>query len=343
MLVGAALVAAGCGGSGSSDNDAGATTTPNVVETTAVETTAVENTAVETTTTAVPTTVEEAAAAEAVASKPVDPPTIEVIDEGAEPRIELRYQIGDGVYNARMSQSQSLSQSIDGQLVTEFTDLETFFEIEITSLAVDAGFEFTSLYTDIGMGEGTDPTIVAQSMAQLELLIGSAFRTTIDDQGYVLDQAYLPPASATDGDALGEMMEAIAGQNQFANALPSAAMGVGGSWKQTQELSLNGIAFVQETIYTITAIDGTIVTMTANGSQTVPLGPVAFPGVPDSVEVTVETWDITTVGEIIADLTKPWPSSTATVSGTQIFVGEGSEDFELVQDLGTVVSITPVG
>ncbi len=337
FVVGSALVAAGCGGS-DGEADAAATT----VATESVETTEAETT---TTTAGETTTVDETTTttAAAVPAKPLDPPIIEVIDQGTEPYVELRYEIADGVYNSRMSQTQSLSQTIDGQLVSQVEDLETFFEIEITSRAVDGGFEFTSLYTDIGMGEGTDPAIVAASEAELAQLVGSAFVSTIDDQGYVVSQAYVPPAAGADSAALQEMMESIAGQNQFANALPTAPMGVGGSWKQTQELSLNGIDFVQETIFTIASIEGTVLTLTVAGTQTVPTGPVQFPGVPDSVEVSVESWDITSVGDIVADLTQPVPSSSATISGSQIFVGEGSETFRLVQDLGTTMLVTPVG
>lgn len=342
-----ALIAAGCGGSNSegAGNDTEPTTSESV--TTAAdaevteESTTTEAAAEEETTTT--TAVEEEPELQGSGAAPAGAPTIDVSDQGAEPRIELRYEIADGVYGARMSQVQSLSQSIDGQLASEVADLETLMEIEVTSRAVDNGYEHTSAYVDIGMAEGTDPTTASAAQSQFDELIGASFVATIDARGIILDQQFIPSPDTTAGSATEAMLESIAGQSQFANVLPEEPMGVGGSWRQTQELTLNGIDVTQVTTYTVTAIDGTVVTLSVDGQQVVEPGPVQFPGLPSGVEVSVDAWDVGTAGTVQLDLSRPVPASEATVTGSQTLVGSGAEEFTLVQDLTNVTTITPVG
>ncbi len=332
VICGIGLTAAACGGSTSEADAEATTTTVEVVED-----------AESTTTTEAETTTTEATTTTLAAPSTVDAPVIEVIDQGAEPRTELRYAMTDGVYNARLSQLQSLSQTIDGQLASEITDLENIFEIEVTVATVADGFELRTEYVDVNMGEGTDPATAEAMIGELESLVGSAFIATLDDQGYVLSQTFEPSPDAAVDAATQEFMTSIAEQNQLANPLPTEPMGVGGSWKQTQELTVNGIDVIQETVYTVVSIDGTIVTLDMTGNQIVEPGPIAFPGLPDSVTVSVESWDVTTVGSLVYDFTTPLPTSQATVSGLQTLVGEGAEEFHLVQELTNVATITPVG
>lgn len=338
----AALIAAGCGGSDAESDEAESGTTSEAV----TETTVAEGT--EEPTTSVAAEAETTAVADddvelEGSGAPAEAPTIEVIDQGAEPRVELRYDIPDGVYGARMSQVQSLSQSIDGQLASEVADLETLMEIEVTSRVVDNGFEHTSTYLDIGMAEGTDPATASAAQAQFDELIGASFVATIDNRGIILGQQFVPSPDTAAGSASEAMLESIAGQNQFANVLPEAAMGIGGSWRQTQDLTLNGIDVTQVTVYTVTAIEGSVITLSVEGQQLVEPGPIEFPGLPAGVEVSVDVWDVGTTGTVELDLSRPVPASEATVAGSQTLIGSGIEEFTLIQDLTNVTTITPIG
>lgn len=338
----AALIATGCGGSSTDGDEAGSTTTGEPATTTTDadetdETTTTVAAEAESSTTAMLDDDVDLDGSGAQA----DAPTIEVIDQGAEPRSELRYDIPDGLYGARMSQIQSLTQSIDGQLASEVADLETLMEIEVSSRAVDNGFEHTSTYVGISMGDDTDPATASAAQAQFDELIGASFVATIDTRGVILDQQFVPSPDAGAGSASEALLESIAGQNQFANVLPEEAMGLGGSWRQTQELTLNGIDVTQVTTYTVTAIEGSVATLSVEGQQIVEPGPIDFPGLPAGVEVSVDVWDVGTTGTVRLDLARPIPGSEATVAGSQTLVGSGAEAFTLVQDLTNRTTITP--
>ena len=332
-LTAAALLLASCSGSGGGSSsegsgDEGADAAP---------TTTVESTS----TTVEPTTTTLADVTEAVEQE-VTPAVLDIVDQGAEPRIELRYDVADGVYRSRMSQIESLTQEYNGQPGFGLDAIETITDVETTSVAVDGGYEFAVTYLDIGFGEGTDPSVIEVSGPQLEQLVGITITITVDEHGRLLSQSYGRPAGADGATDFETLMQSIIGQMQLVYPFPAEPMGVGGSWRETRKVESNGISIMQETTYTVVSIDDGLATFEMNSVQRVEPGPIQLPGVPDDVDVSIEAWDLGATGSLATDFTSPTPAADVRFAGTQIMVGGGPEEFRIVQEMDNSSIVTPL-
>jgi hypothetical protein len=264
-------------------------------------------------------------------------PTVTLLDPGAEPRSLLRFDLAAGTSSMTTSQSQEITQSFLGQ--TQPTAAFDFvFVMQIDTVPVADGYELTSTVTSAGSGPGTAADVAAVLDESLAALAGFRSITVIDDRGRILsaelDEASLAgvPAEITD------LMRQLGESNQIAAPLPDEAVGVGARWQVEQRLEVNGISLVQTTEYTLTAVDGPVLTMEISGSQTPIETTVQLPGL-EGVDVEILEWTTSTTGSLIIDLASGVPTSSAVSDVFQVLdiVGEG----ELSQTILSTIEIAP--
>ncbi len=304
------------------------TTAPTTVAPTTVATTAPPTTAP--VTTAPATTAPETSGAD-------QGPTVTLLDPGAEPRSPLRFDLPAGTSSMTTTQTQQIDQTFNGdaQPTAAFGFL---FVMQIDTVATAEGYEVTSTVTSAGSGPGTAADVAAALDESLAALVGFRSVSLIDDRGRILsaeiDEASLAGAPAEVADIMRQLGES----NQVAAPLPDEAVGVGARWQVEQRLELNGIALVQTTEYTLTAIDGPVLTIEVSGSQTPIETTVELPGL-EGVDVEILEWTTSTTGSLIIDLASVVPTSSAVSDVFQVLDvgGEG----ELSQTILSTIEIAP--
>ena len=259
-------------------------------------------------------------------------PIVVLTDPGAEPRVELRLRLAEEPGTFEMTQTQSLTQFIDGEEMTATGEITSVTDIAYEIEVSGENFKMTSNYLSMRAAEGTDPGVADAVARAGETLSSLETVAIIDSRGFVV-------SSETSGvDALPDdmlaLMQDLIDNDQLTSPLPEEPVGVGATWEIRTSLVLNGAPIDQVTVFEVVSIDGDIVTLSASGGQTVAPGTIAMPGVPEGTDVEVLAWDVLVEGDSVVDLTRPMPTSTMGVTGRQSMrISDGSETIVLDQDV----------
>ncbi len=239
-----------------------------------------------------------------------EPADVVLLDEGAEPKSELRLKVPDGATETMVStQSQKLTQELDGELFQEIqSGVITTFDLRAT--AVDGGYEIATTVVAAEPGPDVDPALVSQVEQELEAMVGLATTTIIDDRGNIATG----DLSGTEGldPAVAELARSLA---RLGAPLPAEPVGVGASWEVNQLFEASGLLVEQTTTYTIAGISGSVVELDTTTVQTVDAGSTIRQG---GILIDVLSWTSTGQGSIEFDLS----SLVATTSGSSSTVQE---------------------
>ena len=318
-LVAMVLVLSACSG-GSDDGDAAPVVDSEPIE----QQDAVADPADETTTTT---------AAGPIEFEEPTLPVITVLDPGAEPRQELRFDLADGTEETSTVGLQVIEQLVDGVAIVPPQPIETITDVSVSRRVVDGGVEIVSEITDARLGEGTEPELADFVSSNFVDLIGVSTTVLVDDRGFV--------ARATTDASTSELVSDLVGDavNQ-SNPLPDEAIGVGGSWVSETSLEENGITIIVQTTSTVREFteDGVILDIEMI-QQVAELGEeVNLEGVPAVIDV----WDVSGEGTIELDFTRFSPVALdMEVSGAQGFTFEGAGSLE--QRLSSETTLETVG
>ncbi len=261
-----------------------------------------------------------------------DGPIVELTDPGAEPRVELRFRLAEEPGTVEMTQTQSLTQFIDGEEMTATGEITSITEIGYEIEASGDNFKMTYDYLSLRAAEGTDPGVADAVARAGETLRSLQTVAIIDRRGFIVS------SETTGVDALPAEMLALVqdliDNDQLTSPLPEEPVGVGAKWEIRTSLVLNGAPIDQVTVFEVVSIEGDIVTLSASGGQTVASGTIAMPGVPDGTDVEVLAWDVVIEGRSVLDLTRPMPTSTIAVTGRQSMrISDATETIVLDQDV----------
>ncbi|MGI9614482.1 MAG: hypothetical protein ACR2QO_16345 [Acidimicrobiales bacterium] len=269
---------------------------------------------------------------------PLDAAEVMVLDQGMEPRAELRLQIEPGQSEIMVvTQEQEISQTIGGQSGPDIGAIGMVIEQQLTSS--DAGADlltFTSLVTSATVAEDTNPLIAAELQTALDGMVGVTTRSVVDTRGRVL-KTELDGLQSIDP-VIADTMEQLTTNSQFAHPLPEEPVGAGAKWQVTQVLDLNGLEVEQVTSYEILAMEGSVVELALASEQFVAEGSEL---VADGTTATVLLWEGITSGSITYDLTSMVPTSTAQLFANQeLEFGPGAEKTVLEQSIQTTLTVS---
>jgi hypothetical protein len=278
-------------------------------------------------------------AAEAATDAATGGSAVTLISPGEEPRTELRYEYTDGQrIAATMRQSQSLTQTIDGQAgpTVEYTVLS-----DLNGEIQTDGDTFTARTTieNVRLGDGADPAIEQQLNETFSLLNGVTTVTTTDNRGQILDSSVENAEALQAQPMLMQMVESMVEQSNISVPLPQEPVGVGARWSSMQEINSLGMAIRQTTETELRSLDGSLAELAVTSTQEPPESPVTLPG---GVEIEIHAWEATSEGIARVDLTDPTPRSQgqATAHQEMTTTAQG-QSATLEQDLTADIEVSP--
>lgn len=192
------------------------------------------------------------------------PPALEVLDPGAEPRqvLELRFVKGDSATVELTSDLKIVD--VDGPAAIDPPPVVQTVRFDVDRVnadQADVSFEVTGVTIDDPLGT-LEAAELVQLTAALDAMVGLRGTGTIDRRGAFSSFAYDLPAGLDPDvtDALGRLEQDVA---TMGVPLPEVPVGIGARWRARDTIDANGVRTEQVTTYEITTIDGDGVGYTA--------------------------------------------------------------------------------
>jgi hypothetical protein len=252
-------------------------------------------------------------APETTTTIPTEEETFELLDPGAEPRRELRYEFEEGVFRNEATMTVDFNISVDDEPfpIGEIEPITVLMETSIDSVDAEGTAEYTTEVVEIDGGETSEEEL-EEILGPLDSLEGSG---TIDDRGNnVSDQAPVDLGDPAMSLQFNEFFNQLGGPQ-----LPEEAVGAGARWARTQTVGLFGLFLTVTAESELTEVDEDEFTITTDlmihGIQ----GDIdAFPGIPEGGGVEFESLESAGWGESAGEFSSPVVASR--IANTMLMV-----------------------
>lgn len=253
---------------------------------------------------------------------------LRLVDAGSEPRTDMRYDISDGLRETMvLTMLQVTQQVIDGEEMPAIEPPET---VLVTDLLVSRNADeylVSAEYVDAYAQNG-DPAMLDVVNAALDPLIGVTVEYVIDDRGWTKGSATFGGAIDAVDPQTAQLMEQLSG---YSSPVPREPVGVGAVW-ETDTVDAQGI--VQTSVFTVVAIEGSIVQLSTVVKQTVQPGEQVDFGT--GVPAEILAWDVAGSGVASWDLNSVVGESSASVAGQQDFLFFSGEQNSTIEQSFTL-------
>ncbi len=270
-----------------------------------------------------------ASAAAQLGAPQVGSASIELIDQGDEPRRALRYKVAAGAegdvllisnfgMNIMVNGQDQSPQPIPGQRLK--------MGLRVSEIADDGDIHFGMIVEEAGAEESEEfePSIrdvITDAMAPLE---GAEVKGRVSERGMtrsvVLEDA--PEGDQQTAQMLADL-EQIA--TQIGTPFPEESVGVGARWSVTRELSVGAFAISEKTIFELLSIEDNRVRLALRVDQSAEEQPISSPTLPPEADARLSEYTGTGEGEAVVDLERmaPIDSDLETSSSWTVRVAMG--------------------
>lgn len=262
----------------------------------------------------VPFCVAQDAPAEQEAPAEQDPkkdPQVELLDAGNEPRQELRFRPTKGsVQKVTFIMQMDMTTSVNGQAIPGAKLPSQKFTLETTVRDVSPEGDVTMdfKYTDVGLiDDPANSSPVAELIEKnLKPLIGASGTAVVTSRGITKSNQFNVPEKMDPliKATLDSMKDSL---NRLSSPLPAEAVGVGGKWKVTQEMSVSGMTLVQEATHEVEQLDAQGATMKVDMTQRADAQEMKAPGLPAGAKMSLESLETTGLGHSSISLASVLP------------------------------------
>lgn len=266
---------------------------------------------------------------------------VTLVDAGAEPRQPLRFRLTEGTVQdleVAMDMTMDLSGTGDAADASDANGTIPTIVMPLTAEVIDlddrgsARIDATYLDAIVDPGATTDPDERADLEDALSMLGGSTISITQSSRG----QLIYADADGFD-DAFGSSgMDLTRQLADFTVPFPVEAVGVGAVWTVEQQIESDPVVLDQRATYTVTAIDGDLISVVSRVELTL------APGAGDlGADGTIEHYTVTGDGTTIIDLTSPMPhSATSTTEQSMVATAPPGSSGSLDQRTTITLTIT---
>jgi len=291
----------------------------------------------------------QAPAADAPAASsimPTQPPVLELVEAGAEPRQVLRVHPAAGsVERVRMTMDMATAMAFGDTQPPRMVLPSMLLDMEVSVLDIstkgDVHYSFRIAAVDVADSPGAMPGVRDAMLQSLQAMIGTEGEATVSDNGEARS-AHLTPPLGADPKLFADMERSL---TNMSAPLPRDEVGQGARWTLTQSLGQEGISVQQLAQYQITELTGDTVTLDVQLSQTAPEQDLAMAAMPPGTRAHLQRLSSTGTGHTVLDLGRVMPTSMAMqlsmIMTMAVSDGTQSMDMSMQMDMSTVMEPTP--
>lgn len=279
---------------------------------------------------------------------PSSTPTVKLLSPGAEPRRALRYQpVVGATSEVTLTMRMKMAMRADDHAIPSGTIPPMAITLASKVLSVapngDAKIQLTVLRLSVVAGSTADANTRNVLEQGLKVVEGMKMTATVNARGVstgvTVQLAKEVPAGLQQ--LVGSLSRSM---EQMANPLPEAPVGAGASWRSTVELTREGLQLKQTTTTTLVRIEGNVIDLSIEVTQSAPPQSAQLPGLPPGVEARVETYRGGGSSTTRVDLADVLPVSVTGQSKNQtrmlIKRGEEQSRLDIEVEVGTEVTRT---
>jgi hypothetical protein len=262
-------------------------------------------------------------------SAPAPTPTVEVLQDGKEPREQLRLApVAGTTQRSAMTVTFAIQQSGVTSGNVEPPPTKATVETTLQGVTPEGNLQVSFSYPSFELLRGGEATTAQRRQIRQAFsgLTGLSGQLTLTPQGVLVDSTLsvppdLDPSVSSLVTQLGDQLRTLS------IPFPEAPVGVGARWRATTALTLNGIEANQVYEYTLKKRTGSRVVLGVRGTQSAGRQTVQIPNVAPGAQLEVRSYKTTFRGENTVDLTSLLPvAGEIRSSGNQTFRIEAGDD-----------------
>lgn len=274
----------------------------------------------------------------------VAPPTITLLDPGAEPRQALRFRIAPDLRQSvqfRMVMTTSMSMSGAEAPETRMPAVVMTMNVAVKSVADDGDVNYEMTVTDakVEAGPGDPEELVKALRESIKPVKGLRGVCTVSNRGITRSASIELPGDAANPAALQGFREQL---DQAMFSLPEEPIGKGARWTVESDGVTQAIRLKQKTTYTLTGIQGDTASFEVVIAQTAGEQELKSPDMPPGASVTLRSLNSEGSGSIETVLTRliPQRSQAKLKSVMDAVIGQGGLGMGMKQTMTVEVQIT---
>jgi hypothetical protein len=278
-------------------------------------------------------------------SNPAPTPTVEVLEEGNEPREALRLSPAAGAtQRSAMTVTFAIQQSGVSSGSVEPPPTKATVETTLQGVTPEGNLLVSFSYPSFEVLRGGEATAEQRRRIKnaFKGLTGLSGQLTLTPQGVLVDSTLnIPPDLDPE---VGSLVTQVGDQlRTLSIPFPEAPVGVGARWRATTALALNGIEANQVYEYTLKKRTGSRVVLGVRGTQSAGRQTVQLPNVAPGAQLEVRSYKTTFRGENTVELTSLLPvAGDIRSSGNQTFhIEAGDDQGTLRQRVNVRVAVKP--
>lgn len=274
-------------------------------------------------------------------------PTVELLDAGKAPQEPIRLAPPPGaVQRSTMTVNFSVQQSGVSTTSVKPPPVRATVQTTLQSTTPEGNLQVAFSYPSFDVLRGGDTSASERSRIKQAFagLTGLSGQLTLTPQGVLVDSSLnvppnLDPSVSSLVTQLGDQLRTLS------VPFPAEAVGVGGRWRATTQLSLSGIQAKQVYEYTLRKRTGNKLVIGVRGSQTADRQTVDLPNLASGAQLEVRKFKTTFRGQNTIELTNLLPTTGEVLSnGDQTFgIQAGNNSGTLTQRLAVRLVVKPAG
>lgn len=273
---------------------------------------------------------------------------VELLEPGAAPRAAIRLQPTPGTTETvEMVMKLGQSMTMNGNKLPSVDAPGQKITIDITTgeIGSNGDIQFKFQYKNIELVEDpAKPSPLAPALKQmLAPLVGASGSAVITDRGLTKKVDFeIPPGVAPQ---LKTMMDGMKESMQrLSSPLPEEAIGIGGKWRVTQVMTVNGMRLTQVTVHELKQVDGQRYTVGISLTQSAEPQAISPPGLPPGTKIQLDALDSQGDGTMVIHSKSAIPSESQLrlTSNTKMNIDVGGQKQAMSMEMKMEMSVSPV-
>lgn len=266
---------------------------------------------------------------------------VELIEPGQGERIELRYAPGIGTHAERdLTIAISSSMDLGGMKVPQvLPPIRMRVVTNVTEVSEQGHITYDFTINEIHVGDDeTEPGVAEPIKGYAAGMVGTSATLQIDPVGNVISSTYSIPDGAPP-----EILQSFRKSVRDAGApLPTERVGKGAKWRISESVEDSGVPTEKVSVFTLDEINGKVVRLSTEITQTAPAQDIQDPSLPDGAVARLERLEGKGSGTLELDLGHVLPnqSELSITVDTEVNIGVpglGSQTMSMTMTVATKV------